>query len=151
MVQFRFPRCCSRCLAEDPTKSFEVETESLEQPAEGKTVIATYTTEVPVCDKCHARFTRVSYLNWVLGSIGSLAVAGLVVYFKPTILRNDAGIPIGLGILVAVGFLGAIAWAIARNLNQEYFNWRLVRYDSRQLRLVFGNKDYQALFDEANG
>jgi hypothetical protein len=151
MVQFRFPRCCSRCLAEGPMKSFEVETETLEQPAEGKTVIATYSTEVPVCDTCHARFLRVSFLNWVPGVIGSLAAAGLAIWFWPAILRNDANIPLALQVLVALGFIGGVAWAIARTLNQEYFNWRLVRYDSRQLRLVFGNKDYQALFDEANG
>jgi hypothetical protein len=149
MSEFKLPNCCARCLAEEPEASWQVATEEVHSERDTMTSIL-HSVQIPLCQACHRRLKRQCLGYWAIGIVLSTAVAAVLGYYGPVLLRNVRDIPVGLLIpgLVVLGAL--LAWVTAWILREVFVQSRLAKYDPTRPRLAFGNQQYQALFDRAN-
>ncbi|MCI0359802.1 MAG: hypothetical protein L0211_15100 [Planctomycetaceae bacterium] len=138
-------------MAKEPSESWMIQAETIEPHPDDATMTieTTYWTHVPLCEKCHGQLTRLGYLFWFVGIMGGAVAAGLVAHFAPQYIHRDANIPMALNILALVAVVGGVAWGIAWAC-KKFISCCLATYKPRQARITFGNKEYQALFDEAN-
>ncbi len=140
-AQFVMPRCCSRCLAEEPSESFTVHARmQVMYPDEYVYRVKKYQADVPLCKKCKGVFRRRRYLFWILG----LVLAVMFVFS----VQVESDVPEGTQALSRFFLAGVMAWVIQWGCKQ-LFNF-VAAYDPASCRWEFANKKYQAMFDEAN-
>ena len=53
MSRYDYPNACCRCAAEQPTKTWGVQSSESKPGAGNSIVTITYTSPVPVCDRCY--------------------------------------------------------------------------------------------------
>ena len=149
MSQFEIPNCCSRCLAPEANRTWQVGAEEVR--SEGNTMTSTlHQVELPLCQNCYRQLQRLCLLYWVVGILVSAVLGSALAWFGPELLTHVKDIPIGVVIFGLGVFVAMSAWFTAWILRDAFVQGPLAKYDPTVPRLAFGNKRYQELFDKAN-
>jgi len=150
MPQFFMPPRCSRCLAEEPDKSWTIRAETRE-PTEGNmTLVTYYSVGVPLCQTCHRKLTTMYWLFWVVAVMAGIVSGGLLVNYAPRFIDRFDQAPVGASIWMLVLVGGIVAWCVAYVLHVGLVETPLASYNPLTCRINFGNKRYQQLFDQGN-
>jgi hypothetical protein len=112
-------------------------------------IVTIYWTHVPLCQKCHHELVRQGYWSWFVGTLFGVATAGLLAVFAPQFIPRFDQVPVGISAVVVLAIGVLVAWGIA-TAGKQLVDAYLAIYSPLVSRLQFGNKQYQALFDEAN-
>jgi hypothetical protein len=81
--------------------------------------------------------------------LGAAAAAGMF-HYGPQLLAEFKGLTPRFMAVLAIGIPGIIAWGVGYTLRKGLVDGALALYQPREGRLWFGNKHYQALFENAN-
>ncbi len=150
MTNFTLPSCCSRCLAEEAAQSWPVRAETREpHPCEeGKVIITYYWTQVPVCQKCRGELSWLCCAFWLVGAMAGVMTAMLLALYLPR-PETFGNTPMWVDLSVATAVVLFVACAVAAAC-RWLLDASVATYDPHQSRLRFGNRQYQARFDQLN-
>ena len=149
MSRYDYPNACCRCAAEQPMKTWGVQSYE-SKPGPGNSIVTiTYTSPVPVCDRCHRSLTILWLCCW-FAALCAGAVAGWFIYdwaiHRPFAETYPAFLQVGVPILLG----GLIAWGVGWVLKAVFINYDFAYFDPNEQTMVFKNKQYQQVFDQLN-
>jgi hypothetical protein len=152
---FTYPNLCAKCAAPEPSATWELKYSEIEFP-EGMPVSPydqkprnynAFLTQVPVCQTCLASLRRRGRICWLLGAVvGAVSACFLLGY-----LQNLGGIsPRGsVSTTVAAGiFVSLVAGYLLKMIFVDTLSF--AKYNGREQKLQFQNKEFQAQYDRLN-
>jgi hypothetical protein len=150
MSHWDFPDCCSKCLTAGPAQVWKISASEYKPGAGNSTVVITYSTHVPVCDRCYRGLSGMSWLSWIVACmIAGLAIGAIVIYAPKVNQHLDTFPPIiNVGALVLIG--GLIVWGSGWFLNTLLVDSSVGSFDPTEQTIHFTNREYQAKFDAMN-
>lgn len=152
---YTFPNLCAKCAAPEPTECWRLKYYEVEFP-EGRPVTPydqkprnynTYVTNVPVCKECLAGINRRRRLCWLLGAaVGTVFGCSLLMYMDKLPQYEGQALyltPFVMGLFPAlvVGYVLKLIFVDALSF---------AKYNGREQKLNFNNKEFQAQFDRLN-
>jgi hypothetical protein len=149
MSRFSYPQLCCRCSADEPARTWDVQSYD-SKPGPGNSIVSiTYTCPVPVCSACHRSLTFLWSVCW-FAALCVGATGGWFIYQWAIGRPNADTVPLllnrGMPILFGVIIAGGCAWL----LKGVFINYDFVHFDPDRRTMVFNNQQYQAVFDEIN-
>ena len=151
MTQFNLPQCCASCLADEATKSWRIEAETKEVDRDsGNDITRFHWVYVPLCSSCRRHLMLQCWLFALVGIMLGAVGAVVMFHFGPQLLATYRDLSPRFMAVIAIGIPGIVAWGVGYTMRKGLVDAALAIYQPREGRLWFGNKRYQALFEEAN-